>query len=270
MNKKEFERLLKEKQNKHLTMYGLECANPETSLNLTELIKTKREDDKLTFYSFWDWVNDLSLTMLESDNHFLSTVKDYYNFLMYRIALEFIFKDLKVKGINLSGKNLYVNFTNNEEAKSIIKKWTKRLNEGVKMDGFGYLSKTPLYNQAGFFMKLIYILANLTKKDSIKAFWKWNLECMLEVIFIKEDEHVLNTDEGRNELRNKLKDWYASFDFKDDKKGSKKQYESILKQINNLHPGKCLEPWLRKKVVDFKNKHPKSNFTKDEWEGDYE
>lgn len=233
-------------------------------VNINDLTKEK---DRPSYSYFLSDIERNNLMTWLMGNNYLSSTKDYKRYVIYNVCLEFILNDIKLEDYTLNKNGiLWIKFNHNQEAKDLINKWeTKLISGDVKLDGFGYLSKSNCWNHASFWMSVFYILLMLGKDDKVKTYWVLNLFNCLEVKIIKEWEE-LRTKNFNAHTWLKIKQDILSY-FGYDKQMINKNlngkvlsnYQKTKKELVKLTPGYHIEPWLKKEIIKFKNKHTKNS-----------
>lgn len=268
VSKKEFERqaqdLKSEQESKHKQNLNKKI-NQKDYVNINNLTKEK---DRPSYSYFLSDIERNNLMTWLMDGNYLSSTKDYKRYVIYNVCLEFILNAIKIEDYTLNKDGvLWIKFNHNQEATDLISKWeTKLINGDVKLDGFGYLSKSNCWNHASFWMSVFYILLMLGKDDKVRTYWVLNLFNCLEVKIIKEWEELRAKNFNAHTWLKIEQDILSYFGY--DKQMLSKNlngkvlsnYQKTKKELDKLTPGYHIEPWLKEEIIKFKNKHAKRSY----------
>lgn len=252
-----------ELENKHKANLNKKI-NKKDYVNINDLTKEK---DRGSYSYFLCGIEANNLMTWLMDNNYLTSTKDYKRYVIYNVCLEFIFKNIHIEDYTLDQEGtLWIKFSGNKEATDLISQWeSKLINGDVKLDGFGYLSKSNCWNHASFWLSVFYILLMLGKDDKVRTYWVLNLFTCLEVKIIKEwDELRAKNFNAHTWL--KMEQDILSYFGHDIQMINKNlngkvlsNYQKTKKEIDKLTPGYHIEPWLKKEIIKYKNKHSKKS-----------
>lgn len=243
----------------------LKKINTKDYVKINNLIKEKH---RISFKYFLDNMDNLTLMNCLYETNYLAEYKDYREYLMLNVCLEFILKDIHLEDYTLTHAGiLYIKFNHNQEATDLINKWeTKLINGDIKMDGFGYLSKSNCWNHAVFWMNVFYVLLLKGKDDKVKAFRLLSLFNCLEVKITKEWDKLRDRNFNAHTWLKIEQDILSYFNcgyefIQINLNGKVLVHQNRMRKLmDKLTPGCHIEPWLKKKIANFKNKiHPAKN-----------
>lgn len=247
------------KQNQTRLNKQIKKVNTKDYVNINNLIKEK---DRVSFNYFLDNMENLTLMNCLNGSNYLIDWRNYREYLMLNVCLDFILKNIHLEDYTLDQEGtLWIKFSGNKEATDLINKWeTKLINGDIKMDGFGYLSKSNCWNHANFWMSIFYLLLLKGKDDKVKTFRLLSLFNCLEVKIIKEWDNLRTknfTAKSWSRLEKQILD-YFNYDYEFIQINLNERllaHQNKMKRLmDNLTPGYHIEPWLKNKIANYKNK----------------
>lgn len=233
--------------------------NTKDYVNINNLIKEK---DRVSFKYFLDNMDNLTLMNCLNGSNYLTDWRNYSEYLMLNVCLDFILKNIHLEDYTLDQEGtLWIKFSGNKEATNLINTWeVKLINGDIKMDGFGYLSKSNCWNHANFWMSIFYLLLLTGKDDKVKTFRLISLFNCLEVKIIKEWDNLRTknfTAKSWSRLEKQILD-YFNYDYEFiqiNLNGRLLTHQNKMKRLmDNLTPGYHIEPWLKNEIANYKNK----------------